>query len=249
MTRPATRRIAMWSGPRNISTAMMRAFENRADTAVWDEPFYGHYLAATGIDHPMRAEIMAASDGDWEAIVARCLGPVPGDAVVFYQKHMAHHMPADADLAWLGELDNCFLIRDPAAVALSYARKRDVVTAADLGFRRQAEIFDAAARVAGRTPTVLDAADVLDAPEAMLRALCARLDLGFDAAMLAWPTGRRDSDGLWGRHWYGAVEASTGFAPPPPPPAREIELAEDLRAVVAECRPFHQHLAAHRLKP
>ena len=241
-----TLRIAMWSGPRNISTALMRAFENRADTAVWDEPFYAHYLKTTGIDHPMAEEIVVAHEADWDRVVTGCSGPAPGGAAVFYQKHITHHMPADADLSWATALANCFLIRNPAAVALSYNKKRDEITAADLGFERQGEIFDVIAAQSAETPPILDASDVLSAPQAMLRALCGRLGLNFDPAMLRWPAGGRESDGIWGRHWYQAVEASTGFAPPV---QARGDVPERLGDIVDACRPAYERLYAQRLTP
>lgn len=243
-----TIRIAMWSGPRNISTAMMRAFENRPDTAVWDEPFYAAYLAETGLDHPMRAEILAAHETDWRAVAAACIGPVPGDAAVFYQKHMTHHMVDAIGRDWMdhGEIRHAFLIRAPESVVASYRAKRDTVTLDDIGFRQQAEIFDRVAQRLGEAPPVIDGADVLADPRAALTRLCDRLAIPFDAAMLAWPAGRRDSDGVWAPHWYHAVEASTGFGPPRAAVALD-DLEDALKPVAEAARPYYERLAAHRL--
>ena len=241
-------RIALWSGPRNISTAMMRAFENRPDTAVVDEPFYAAWLTVSGADHPMRAEILRSQPTDPAAVVARLLGPVPGDRAIFYQKHMAHHMTPGMDLSWAAGCRNAFLIRPPEEVLASYAVRRvgAEVSLADVGFARQAELFDREAQRLGRAPPVIEARDVLAAPDAALTALCGALDIPFSPAMLAWPAGRRASDGVWAPAWYDAVERSTGFAAPRPPP-RPDDLDPALRAVARQARPYYDRLAAHRL--
>lgn len=238
MSQPPVR-IAMWSGPRNISTAMMRAFENRADCAVWDEPFYAHYLAETGLDHAMAGQIIAAYENDWRAVVEALLGPVPGGGGVFYQKHMTHHMLPEIDLGWLAEVENCFLIRDPARVVASYLAKRASVTLADLGFSQQLRLFEEVRRRTGKTPPVFDCDDILADPGGSLAKLCDATGIAFDPAMLSWPPGRRDSDGLWGEHWYGAVEASSGFAPPPD---KEPEVPAELGAIVAAAQPIYDEM-------
>ena len=237
-------RIAMWSGPRNISTAMMRAFENRADTAVWDEPFYAAYLAMTGIDHPMREEVIAAGPADWREVVARLTGPAPGGARVFYHKHMTHHMIEGIDRAWIDRVTSCFLIRAPEQVLASYAKKREQVTLADIGFVAQAEIFDRVAGRLGTAPPVIDAEDVLRDPRGILSGLCAACAIPFDEAMLAWPAGQRASDGVWAAHWYATVERSTGFAPYRP---REVTLAPRLAAIAEEAREYYERLRPYRL--
>ena len=239
-------RIAMWSGPRNISTAMMRAWENRADTAVWDEPLYGHYLAHTGIDHPMCEDVLAATETDWRMIVEQLTGPVPGDKPVYFQKHMTLHMMDHIDRHWMDDVVNCFLIRDPAEVIASYAAKRDEVTAADVGFEAQRDIFRYVEERTGKTPVVLDARDVLKQPDIMLQKLCAAVGIEFDDNMLSWPAGRRDSDGIWGEHWYSVVENSTGFAPYKP---SEAKLGRDLSELASRCRPFYDELYEKRLQP
>ncbi len=237
-------RIAMWSGPRNISTAMMRAFENRPDAVVWDEPFYAHYLRETGLAHPLAAEIIAAYECDWRAVAARLTGPVPDGRAVFYQKHMTHHMLDHIGLDWLDQVANCFLIRRPQRVLASYAAKRAEVSLDDLGFIQQHRLFDEVVRRTGRIPPVLDADDVLADPAGMLRQLCAAVGIGFDDRMLAWPPGRRDSDGWWAAHWYGAVERSTGFMPPP----AELEpVPAGLAGIVEAARPCYEALYRHRL--
>ncbi len=184
-------RIAMWSGPRNISTAMMRSFENRADAVVWDEPFYAHYLAETGLDHAMADEIIAAYENDWRKVADKAVGPVPGGGAVFYQKHMTHHLLPHMAMDWLDGLMNAFLIRDPARVLASYIEKRAQVTLEDLGLPQQQRLFEWTHERTGKVPLVLESDDVLANPEGMLRALCRRTGIAFDSAMLSWPVGRR----------------------------------------------------------
>jgi hypothetical protein len=231
-------RVAMWSGPRNVSTALLRSFGARADTLVVDEPLYAHYLAATGIDHPGRAEIMASQPTRWQAVAAGLTGPMPPGVTVYYQKHMTHHLLPDMGRDWIGKLRNAFLIRDPEHVVASYAKVRGEPTLADLGFAQQAEIF----RTYGGP--VVDAADLLRDPPGVLDRLCDALGIVFDPVMLSWPPGRRATDGVWAPHWYASVERSTGFAPydatPPVVPDR-------LRHLVEQARPFYDELAAGRL--
>ncbi len=241
-----TLRICMWSGPRNISTAMMRSFENRADCAVSDEPFYAAYLAATGLDHPMRDEVLAAQPTDWRAVAAELTGPAPGGAAVWYQKHMTHHMVGGFGLDWADGCRNAFLIRDPARVLASYVVKRGEVTLADIGIVRQRELFDREADRLGAPPPVVEGRDVLADPAGTLGRLCAALGVPFDAAMLAWPAGRRDSDGVWAPAWYDAVERSTGFGAPPDESAAPV-LSDALAAIADAARPHYDHLAAFRL--
>ena len=238
-------RIAMWSGPRTISTALLRAWENRHDTAVIDEPFYAHYLHATGIDHPGRDEVIAAYETDWRRVVAQITGPVPGGKPVFYQKHMAHHMLPGIDEGWLDDFANAFLIRDPRAVIASYAKRRDTVTLQDIGLARQFSLFETVRRRTGSVPPVIDAADVLADPPGLLTRLCDALGVPFDERMLAWPAGPRPSDGVWAKHWYHAVERSTGFAAPDR--AAVPDLPVDLEPLAADCRASYDRLYAHRL--
>ena len=245
-------RIAMWSGPRNISTAMMRAFENRPDCVVWDEPFYAAELAATGRNHPLRDEVIAAGPVDPEAVIARLLGPLanpnkPG-ASVFYQKHMTHHMIVGFRRDWIShpEIVNAFLIREPERVLASYTQKWTDVSLEDIGVSQQAEIFDAVAQRLGRAPPVIDTQDVLADPRGTLSALCRACGIPFSEAMLAWPAGRRASDGVWAPAWYNAVEASTGFGPPDGRPLPKLE--GDLARIAERARPVYERLARYRLE-
>ena len=244
MTAPPLR-IAMWSGPRNISTAMMRAFENRADTAVVDEPFYAAYLAATGLDHPMRAAVLASQAQDWRDVAALLLGPAPGGAPVFYQKHMTHHMLPDFGTAWMASCRNVFLIRNPEEVIASYRQKRAEIGLADIGIVRQAELFDRECDRLGHAALVLDSADVIAESAATLSALCAALGLAFSPAMISWPAGRRASDGVWAPAWYDQVERSTGFSPRPEKPP--IQLDDEARRIADAAAPYYARLERHKL--
>ena len=239
-------RIAMWSGPRNISTAMMRAWENRGDTAVWDEPLYAFYLHRTRLDHPGAEEVIAAGDTDWRSVVAAVTGPVPGDKPIYFQKHMTHHMLDEVDCDWLAQLHNCFLIRAPREVIASYARTRPEVTVSDVGVLQQAEIFEHARRTADATPLVMDSRDVLEDPRAMLTALCEALDVSFSERMLSWPPGPRSSDGVWAGYWYHAVRASSGFSPYV---SKAHTLPRALEPLAEECAPHYRSLYEHRLRP
>lgn len=238
-------RVAMWSGPRNISTAMMRAWENRGDCAVSDEPLYAAYLAATGLDHPGREEIIADGDIDFERVAqALSTGPAPGGRPVWYQKHMTHHLLPGHHTGWVRGLANVFLIRDPAEVVESYLKSRATVVPEDIGLLQQAALFDEVAEHLGQAPPVIDADDFLRAPALYLRALCERLGIGFTERMLAWPAGRRDSDGIWAPYWYDAVWQSTGFEPWR---ARSPRLSNDAQRVADACRPAYDRLRAQRL--
>jgi hypothetical protein len=239
-------RIAMWSGPRNISTAMMRSFENRPDTAVVDEPFYAAYLTETGLEHPMRREVLASQPTDWRAVVEMLLGPVPDGRRVFYQKHMTHHMLAGFGRDWIASCRNAFLIRDPVDVLASYIVKRGEVTLADIGFEQQVELFEREFDRLGKAPPVIDAADVLADPRGTLSALCDALGIPFTERMLAWPAGPRTSDGVWAPAWYDAVERSTGFAASSGRRPRPV-LAEDLKPIADAARPMYDRLAAYKL--
>jgi Sulfotransferase domain len=233
-------RVAIWSGPRNISTALMRSFGARPDTLVVDEPLYAYYLTVTGLDHPGRDEVMASQPTRWEDVAAALTGPLPSWVEVHYQKHMAHHLLPQVGREWLAELRNAYLVREPAYVVASYAKVRAEPTLADLGYVQQAEIFR---RHGG---PVVDAEDLLRDPPGVLSQLCAALGIRYYPGMLAWPAGGRDTDGVWARYWYTAVQASTGFAAPDPTP---VEVPKRLRRLVELARPYYDELAAHRLRP
>jgi hypothetical protein len=240
-----TTRIAMWSGPRNISTAMMRAFENRPDAVVVDEPFYAAYLAATGKAHPMRDDVLASQRRDWRVVAEDLLAP--RERPIFYQKQMTHHMLPGVDLGWMDACRNVFLIRAPEAVLASYAARHDEVALEDIGFVRQAELFDREAARLGHAPPVIDAADVLGDPRATLCALCGALAIPFREEMLAWPAGARATDGAWAPAWYAAVQRSTGFGPPAGTVTIQ-DLDPALKPIAEAARPYYERLAKFRLR-
>ncbi|MCP5270972.1 MAG: HAD family hydrolase [Burkholderiaceae bacterium] len=242
---PPPVRIAMWSGPRNISTALMRAWENRGDCAVSDEPLYAHYLQVTGLDHPAAAEVIAAGDTDLARVTAALTsGPVPDGRAIWYQKHMSHHLLPGMDTAWVHALHNVFLIRDPALVVASYVKSRAQCEPADIGLLQQAELFDRVADRLGRAPLVIDGERFLQDPSRHLQALCADTGVPFTDRMLHWPAGPRDSDGVWAPHWYAAVWRSTGFEPWSP---RTAALDAAGQHVADACRPAYERLQQHAL--
>ena len=240
-----TIRIAMWSGPRNLSTAMMRSFGSRSDTSVSDEPFYGAYLKATGDPQPMADEVMASMDCDWQGVARTMTGPCPTGSPIWYQKHMAHHMVGPISHDDLPGLRHAFLIRDPERVIASYAAKRVAVRPDHLGVERQVEFFEREADRLGHAPPVIDSADILRDPPGMLERLCEALAIPWEPAMLQWEPGIRATDGVWASHWYDAVAASTGFGAPDTGP---VELDAAARSVAGQCRPFYERLASHRLR-
>jgi hypothetical protein len=237
-------RIAMWSGPRNISTAMMRAWGNRPDTFVTDEPFYAYYLKETGKEHPGADEVVAAGESDWRKVIAQLTGPIPNGKRIFFQKQMAHHLLPEVDREWLGAVTNCFLIRDPAEVIASYVKKREDPVLEDLGFIQQMEIFDFVRIRAKSTPPIVDAREVLENPKRTLRLLCEAVGVEFSDSMLSWPRGLRETDGIWARHWYGEVAKTTSFQPYPP---RHDEVPMRLNKIHDRCLECYERLYEYRL--
>jgi hypothetical protein len=238
-------RIAMWSGPRNISTAMMRSFGARRDTHVVDEPFYAAYLARANVDHPMQQEVLASQPVDWREVVQGLLADPPARRRIFYQKHMTHHMLPGFGLDWMKECRNAFLIRDPELVLASYTVKRGEVALADIGFAQQSEIFVREAHRLGKAPPVVEGIDVLRNPSGVLSNLCAALGIPWTEEMLSWPPGRRETDGVWAPAWYDAVEKSTGFELPTE--ERRPQLSDELRRIADEARPHYEALAKWKI--
>lgn len=234
--------VAMWSGPRNISTAMMRAWENRSDSIVIDEPFYAHYLEHTRVDHPMRDRIVEYHESDLNKIIEQVKRHP--DTGVFYQKHISTHMLDHIPLDWLSEVNNLFLIRDPRYMVASYTAKRNETTAADLGYSQLQSLFETASALPGPAPLVIDSRRFLEKPESYLQHICNHLEIEFQPGMLSWPAGSRASDGIWHEHWYDSVKLSTSFGAPR---TTLPELNSDQRAIADECMPHFEALNQHAL--
>ncbi|MEL6874156.1 MAG: HAD family hydrolase [Pseudomonadota bacterium] len=234
--------IAMWSGPRNISTAMMRSFGSRQDTHVTDEPFYGAFLRDTGEPQPMADQIIADMDCDWQSVTGTLRGPVPGGKAIWYQKHMPHQMTGPISILDFPDHRHAFLIRDPAQVVASYAAKRVKVTPDDLGYERQLRYVEEIGEKTGKTPFVIDSSTILANPDRALKQLCIALEIDWDPSMLSWAAGRRETDGIWGSHWYNRVVETTGFGPLPesPPPLEDSD-----RLVAEKCQIFYSELLGY----
>lgn len=237
-------RLAVWSGPRNISTAMMRSWGNRADTFVTDEPLYAHYLKTTGADHPGRDEVIARHDADAARVIEHLTTFVPEGKAIWYQKHMAHHLLPGIPREWVSRLTNVFLIRDPREMLASLLKVYPRADLPDTGLPQQAELFEHERTRTGRTPPVVDARDVLTDPRGTLTRLCAAVGVAFDERMLSWPAGPRETDGVWAPYWYSAVNASTGFDPYVPKTDR---LDPRHGPLLARCMPYYESLHAARL--
>ena len=239
-------RVAMWSGPRNLSTAMMRAWENRADTCVVDEPFYASFLSSSSVRHPMQEQVIASQPISTAEVIAKNLQNDLGDEhTIQYQKQMTQHIIGEVDVTWFKSVKHAFLIRHPAEVVASYSSKRESVTANDIGFFQQKDLYDLSRKL-GFEPPIIDAADILKKPKACLIALCEKLGLSFDENMLHWPAGTRESDGVWAEHWYQSVESSTGFAPYR---KKQVTLSSLEQDIVDRCMPIYNELYKQRIIP
>jgi hypothetical protein len=239
------RRIAMWSGPRNISTALMRSWGNRPDTLVCDEPLYAHYLLKTGVAHPGAEEVIRSQENDWRKVVAWLTEYVPPGETIFYQKHMTHHLLSEIDRGWLERVTNAFLIREPREVVTSFVRIAGTPRLEDTGYPQQLEIFNLVRRRTGKVPPVLDSRDVLEAPERLLRLLCAAVEVEFTEAMLSWPPGPRATDGVWAKHWYDAVVKTTTFHPYKP---KNEPVPPELHGLLAQAEEIYRQMYEHRLQ-
>ncbi len=239
-------RIAMWSGPRNISTAMLRSWGNRSDSFVCDEPLYAHYLEQTGLDHPGRDEVIAHHEPDWRKVADWLTGPIPEGKAVFYQKHMAHHLLPTIERDWLSKLIHCFLIRDPREMLTSLIKHLPDPKLEDTGLPQQVEISRFVERTTGKTSPIVDARDVLENPRRMLEKLCDAVGVSFTDRMLSWPPGPRETDGIWAKHWYEAVERSTGFQPYRP---KKEAIPARFQDLLAKCVGYYDELHEQRLRP
>jgi len=238
-----TKRIAMWSGPRNLSTALMRSFASRRDCSVIDEPFYSAYLKTTGIDHPMRDQILASYNSDPLAISENCVRGTT-DTIIQYQKHMAHHMIPSFDRSFVHEVSNAFLIRSPEKVIKSFGKKIINFNLEDLGFSQQVDLFNMISNSLGKAPPVIDADELCLNPRSVLISLCSALGIDFDDEMLMWNTGSHSYDGLWGAYWYRSVNKSTRFSLP----VANYEASSDFQAqLIDKAEPYFQILNKHKI--
>lgn len=201
----------MWSGPRNISTALMRSWESRSDTFVIDEPFYAHYLSVTNVDHPGRDEIVQSGETDQSVVSKGLISDIDDSCSIYFQKHMTHHMIPSVGREWMKDVVNCFLIRDPKDMILSYTKVNSNLSMHLLGLEEQYELFEYVTKINGRAPTVVDSKDILLDPRETLRLLCEKIGVVFSEEMLSWSKGVRDTDGIWAKYWYDNVINSTGF--------------------------------------
>ena len=238
-------RIAMWSGPRNISTAMMRAWESRADTFVIDEPFYAYYLNETNLDHPGKEKVISEGELDVGKISNGLINDESGSCSVYYQKHITHHLLDSIDRSWMKSVKNCFLIRDPKDMILSYSKVHSDLNMHLLGIEEQYEIFEYVRDLTGEIPPVIDSKDVLTNPSDLLRKFCNKIGVIFSEEMLSWPRGARETDGNWGKYWYKNVVNSTGFNSYKP---KTEEVPEKYRELYAECYLFYEKLYNLRIK-
>jgi len=237
--------IAMWSGPRSLSTAMMRSFENRKDTVVFDEPFYAHYLSVTELNHPGRDQILDFQSTNWDEVVKKCRNTSFQKESLCYQKHMAQHNLQGFDISWIKDVQNCILIRDPKYVIASYGKKLPIQDERHLGYIQQADIIEFLEKENGITPPIIDADDILKNPESMMKRLCKALDIIFYPSMLQWPSGTRSSDGVWGVYWYEGVYDSTGFKPYT---KKEVNIDQKLANVYEECKKHYDTFYNKRMK-
>ena len=237
--------IAMWSGPRNLSTAMMRSFENRKDTIVFDEPFYAHYLSVTELNHPGRDQILDFQSTNWDEVVEKCRNTSFQKESLCYQKHMAQHNLQGFDISWIKDVQNCLLIRDPKYVIASYGKKLPIQDERHLGYKQQAEIIEFLEKENGITPPIVDADDILKNPESMIKKLCKALDIIFYPSMLQWPAGTRSSDGVWGVYWYEGVYDSTGFKPYT---KKEVNIDQKFANVYEKCKKHYDTFYNKRIK-
>ena len=237
-------KIAMWSGPRNISTAMMYSFENRADCCAIDEPFYAHFLQYTGTNHPSAQKVIGAYETDYLKIAQHLSGNIPEDFSIWYQKHMCHHISPGFEIDWIRNLTNCFLIRNPREVLLSLSKITSEVSLWATGLPQQIMLYEQVIKNESRPP-ILDSRDILENPGEMLEMLCRELNIPFSESMLEWEPGPRECDGIWGEYWYESVWSSSGFSPYK---ARTGELSPLHESILDEAMPVYRELHSKRLK-
>lgn len=231
--------ICLWSGPRNVSTALMYSFAERDDTRVVDEPLYGHFLRVTGTRHPGREEVLDAVDCDGDRVMRELLRRTDTD--VLFLKQMAHHL-VDVDIGFLAHTENVFLIRDPEQMLPSLTIQLPDAGLSDTGLKKQWQLYQQLSD-AGQCPAIIDARALLMDPRGVLQALCSHLGIPYTDAMLSWRTGPRAEDGVWARHWYHAVHESSGFSPY----VHKTGFPDRLRPLLEECAPWYDRLQTHAI--
>jgi len=204
----------MWSGPRNISTALMRSFGNRPDTYISDEPFYAYYLHRTNENHPAKEKIISTGQTNWNLVVQKLVGDIPNNKNIWYQKHMAHHNFPENNLDWIKEMENIILIRNPKDVIFSYIKKYKLKNSFQLGYTQQMQLYNILQDYNKCEPIIIDSEDLLENPKKILKKLCKKCNIPFYSKMLSWPKGTRETDGVWGEYWYKKVQNTTHFLPP-----------------------------------
>ena len=238
-------RIAMWSGPRNISTAMMRSWESRADTFVIDEPYYAYYLSKTDLDHPGREDVISDGELDSEKVSYGLVNDAHGNCSIYYQKHITHHLLDSIDREWMKSVTNCFLIRDPKDMIISYSKVHPDLNMHLLGLEEQKEIFEYVSNMTGQVPPIIDSKDVLMNPRDILSKFCDRIGVIFSEEMLSWPRGPRDTDGNWGKYWYKNVMNSTGFNEYK---SKTEDVPAKYQVLYEECLSLYKNLYDFRIK-
>ena len=237
-------KIGMWSGPRNISTALMRSFENRLDTTVIDEPFYAYFLKKTGIKHPVYKKVIDSYSTSWDHIANNLIGPIPDGKNIWYQKLMTHHWLKGEPLDWVKSIHNCFLIRHPKKVIISYLKIHNQINPELIGLPQQLHIFNQVVKKTNKIPIVISSEDILKNPKLMLSQLCDLLEIPFSNQMLEWPEGTRDTDGIWSKYWYQNVVKTTSFSQPK---NNKEELPNQFTEVLEECMYYYQKMEKYKI--
>ena len=241
---PKKTKIAMWSGPRNVSTALMYSFNERFDCYVTDEPLYANYLEKTGIKHPDFSKIIKKNETDFSLVIKWLTGPIPEKKSIWYQKHMCHHIPPESDISWIDCFSNCFLIRNPREVILSLSKITDFVSLDATGLPQQLMILNYMIEKGEEIPPIIDSKDLLENPDLILMALCRELGIDYLPQMTSWDVGPKKCDGIWAKHWYNSAWSSSGFNEYI---ESDGELVGELESVNLEAQEIYQKLWERRL--
>lgn len=233
--------ISLWSGPRNVSTALMYSFAQRDDMIVVDEPLYAHYLSNTDVDHIGKEVILKDMNNDGDEVIKSILNKKRQKFT--FLKNMAHHW-IKLNNEYLNNMENIFLIRDPEEMLPSLNQQLSNPTLRDTALKKQVEVYDYLVQTGG-APTIIDSKDLLQDPKAMLIAICDRLTVPFDEKMLRWKVGARPEDGVWAKYWYHNVHKSEGFSSYK---KKDGPFPEHLKPLLKECKPYYKFLSDNSLK-